>query len=177
MQTSRDVPRRAGPLWTEARVARLVELWNDRLSAARIARSLGEDVTRSAVVGKLFRLGLTRADERRYEAQAEGARRTRQCASGLWRGRRGPPEWPTAPLPTPTPCPVVPRLARLADLERTDCRWPYEHEGETRFCGHAARPGRSYCDDHHAIAYCGSLPPLTIEALDSLGRRAGGDAR
>jgi len=155
-----------GSLWTEARVARLVELWSARLSAATIAARLGDGISRSAVVGKLFRLGLRRTDEQRYEAQAEGARRTgarRRATSHL--ARRSPPPMPVSPLPPPSPCAVVPRLVPLPLLQRGACRWPYEADGETRFCGHAARGGRSYCPDHHAIAYAEVLPPLTLEAL------------
>ena len=43
--------------WTEARVARLKQLWTDGLSASGVARALG-GVSRSAVLGKLLRLGL-----------------------------------------------------------------------------------------------------------------------
>jgi len=165
---SNDLAPSKGPLWTEARVARLVELWSERMSAAKIADVLGAGVSRSAVVGKLFRMGLHRSEEQRYEAQAEGARRTsarRRAGSG----RRGPPALPTSPLPPPTPCAVVPRLVPLALLQRSACRWPYEVDGEIRFCGHAAQGGRSYCPEHHAIAYAGVLPPLTVEALNVFG--------
>lgn len=166
MESNNAAPRE-GPLWTEARVARLVELWSERLSAARIAAALGAGVSRSAVVGKLFRMGLRRSEEQRYEAQAEGARRTSARRRAVDRsGRPGPPPLPTSPLPPPTPCAVVPRLLPLALLQRGACRWPYEVDGEARFCGHAVRGGRSYCPDHHAIAYAGVLPPLTLEALN-----------
>jgi hypothetical protein len=114
-------------LWTEARLKRLVGLWNDRLSAARIARALGPEFTRSAVVGKLFRLGLRRSDEQRHEAQSSGARlsRARRRAADRAAGLR-PPEFPHAPLPKPTPCAVVPRLVGILELGRRHCRWPYE---------------------------------------------------
>ena len=149
---------RKAPLWTESQVRRLVQLWHDRLSAARIARALGPEFTRNAVVGKLFRLGLRRSDEQRHEAQAQGARNSR--------GRRGPPAFPPMPLPPPTPCAVTPRLVDIMALAPRACRWPYPVDEATRFCGHPARPGGPYCPDHHAVAYFATLPPLTLEALN-----------
>ena len=44
--------------WTDERVARLQEMWNDGMSAAQIAKELG-GVTRNAVIGKVHRLGLS----------------------------------------------------------------------------------------------------------------------
>ena len=150
-------PGQPGPLWSEPRVRRLIRLWHERLSAVGIARALGPDFSRSAVVGKLHRLGLRRSREQRIEAQAAGARSSRT--------RLRPPARPPIPLPPPTPCAVVPRLIGILDLTPGSCRWPYEHGGQTRFCGHAAAPEGTYCPDHRAIAYCGVLPPLTLEAL------------
>ncbi len=44
--------------WTDERVTKLQEMWNEGLSAAQIARELG-GVTRNAVIGKVHRLGLS----------------------------------------------------------------------------------------------------------------------
>ncbi|MEL6267169.1 MAG: GcrA family cell cycle regulator [Pseudomonadota bacterium] len=44
--------------WTEERVERLKELWNEGMSASKIAKELG-GVTRNAVIGKVHRLGLS----------------------------------------------------------------------------------------------------------------------
>jgi hypothetical protein len=60
--------------WTDVRVAALIDLWNaDVLSAAGIARALG--TTKSAVIGKVSRLGLRAkghcsADRRRTPMRA-----------------------------------------------------------------------------------------------------------
>jgi GcrA cell cycle regulator len=149
----------AARLWTQARVERLVGLWNQRLSTARIARALGPEVSRSAVVGKLMRMGLRRSDEQRHDAQAAGA-----CHS---RARLRPPILPPVPLPPPTPCAVVPRLTGILELGRSHCRWPYHLGDEIRFCGHGAASQGPYCPAHRAIAYSAVLPPLTLEALEA----------
>ncbi|MEO1493713.1 MAG: GcrA family cell cycle regulator [Pseudomonadota bacterium] len=44
--------------WTEERVEKLKELWNEGMSASQIAKVLG-GVTRNAVIGKVHRLGLS----------------------------------------------------------------------------------------------------------------------
>lgn len=43
--------------WSDERVLKLKSLWTAGLSASQIARALG-GVTRNAVIGKLYRLGL-----------------------------------------------------------------------------------------------------------------------
>ena len=45
--------------WTEDRIDRLRTLWIAGRSAARIARELDHGITRSAVLGKIYRLGLS----------------------------------------------------------------------------------------------------------------------
>ncbi|MEO0821662.1 MAG: GcrA family cell cycle regulator [Pseudomonadota bacterium] len=44
--------------WTDERVEKLKELWNEGMSASKIAKELG-GVTRNAVIGKVHRLGLS----------------------------------------------------------------------------------------------------------------------
>ncbi len=47
--------------WTDDRVGRLKTLWLEGRSAAQIARDLDHGLTRSAVLGKVYRLGLSAA--------------------------------------------------------------------------------------------------------------------
>jgi GcrA cell cycle regulator len=49
------------PRWTEELVDQVVALFKDGRSANQIIRQLGNGLTRSAVIGKLHRMGLTRA--------------------------------------------------------------------------------------------------------------------
>lgn len=58
--------------WTEDTMRVLRALWNEGKSAAEIATILGDGATRSAVMGKLYRLGLL------------GVRR---ADSAVWNGR------------------------------------------------------------------------------------------
>jgi GcrA cell cycle regulator len=162
-------PSRTG--WTDARLAHLVELWTARLSATQIARQLGDGLTRSAVVGKLFRMGLTRDSAERTAARADGARESRRKQrAAMARPFRPPP----VPLPTPkSVCRVEPLMTDILDLQPSSCRWPYAVEDGTKFCGHPKRPGGGpYCPDHHRRAYDALLPPLTREQIENLARRA-----
>lgn len=171
-------PRQGG--WSEDRLAKLVELWSARLSAAQIALQLGENLTRSAVVGKLHRMGLTRDSAERRAARADGARQSRrkQRAVEVAQGRRpgpAPPAFATAPFPEAPACEVVPRLLPILALGGHACRWPYAGEEGTRFCGHAVQADSPYCAAHHRRAYTNRLPPLTpkqIEALAAVDGRA-----
>ena len=49
---------------------------------------------------------------------------------------------------------VRPRLSPLVELGPGDCRYPYggDKDGEPiLFCGHARRPGSSYCTPHFVL--------------------------
>lgn len=169
--TNPSQPSSAG--WTEARLTRLVELWSARLSAAQIARQMGEGLTRSAVVGKLFRMGLTRDSAERRAARAEGARQSRRKQRAMEGPRRpaqlGPPAEPPA---TGAPDGAAPRLIGILELKASSCRWPYAVEDQTRFCGCRARAESPYCPAHHARAYEAVLPPLTEAQIEALARKA-----
>ena len=45
--------------WSEERVQQLKDMWSKGMTARQIAESLGEGVTRNAVIGKAHRIGLS----------------------------------------------------------------------------------------------------------------------
>jgi GcrA cell cycle regulator len=45
--------------WTNERIELLQKLWLDGWSASRIAGELAHGITRNAVIGKVYRLGLS----------------------------------------------------------------------------------------------------------------------
>jgi GcrA cell cycle regulator len=109
--------------WTDERVATLKKLWLEGLSASQIMRQLG-GVSRSAVIGKVHRLGLTR------ENAPKPPRAPRSGLRGLQPGPVGdaasPPRRytaPTAPQPKsiaakpPTPKPVAVETTALVAPE------------------------------------------------------------
>ena len=142
--------------WTPELVETLRKLWLGGLSSAEIAKQLG--VTRSAVLGKVYRLGLL----------GEAPRR-----EAVYRSSKPPKARPAPALPPPLPVPPstladslsVPILA----LERRSCRWPTGdafcgRQQALRADGHGYHP---YCSAHAALAF---LPPKARRSAKELER-------
>jgi GcrA cell cycle regulator len=124
-----------GETWTADRLAQLEQLWKAGETAQAIADRLG--VSRSAVMGKLFRLRLGRKKRRsKKPGESRGEKR------GEKRGKS------------------------LLELENDDCRWPIGDPGSDKFhfCG---EPGADieqdvpYCAHHMKRAYVAAPPSKT----------------
>jgi GcrA cell cycle regulator len=116
-------------MWTTERIAALRSSWAIGLSPAQIAGALG--VTRNAVIGKAWRLGLC---DRRVMRQA----------------RKPRPEHRRVPKPRPAPAPACckPVSRPLFDLADDQCRWVVD-VGEFLFCGAPVAGERHpYCPRH-----------------------------
>ncbi|HVI33763.1 GcrA family cell cycle regulator [Phenylobacterium sp.] len=133
--------------WTGDRVTALRTLWAEGRSAAEIARSLG-GVTRNAVLGKVWRLGLcggrSHPPPKPARPRPGPPRRTARARPSARAGV------PSAPGPEVGPGLV----ARLLDLGPRQCRWPM---GDPRspgfaFCGREAACG-PYCRAHAQAAH------------------------
>ncbi len=151
--------------WTDERIATLKHMWQDGHSAGRIAIELG-GVTRSAVIGKVQRLGLAGRSTRvtrppgrpRTTTLRVPAPRLRPAARSLAAVQtREVVSAPIAPEPPPvdTPDDVAPSRCSLMDLKRESCRWPIGDPGEADFgfCGGKAVDGLPYCAHHAGRAY------------------------
>ena len=136
--------------WTDDRVGRLKTLWLEGRSAAQIARDLDHGLTRSAILGKVYRLGLS----------------TARPPSSRSAGLAAPPvarrPWPARPAPPPGPTSCPPRrvdapshgTATILSVRRRDCRWPYGDPGDPGFalCGRRIARG-AFCAAHAEIGY------------------------
>ncbi|MGV9005924.1 MAG: GcrA family cell cycle regulator [Brevundimonas sp.] len=150
--------------WTEDRIGRLKTLWLEGRSAAQIARELDHDITRSAVLGKVHRLGLSAG-----RAHSRGAARSRLSPP---RERRARPavavQTFAGPASTPTSTPGHGQ-ATLMSVRRCECRWPYGDPKDHDFslCGRPVARG-AFCDPHAAVAY----RPVrqTPESLETLAK-------
>lgn len=150
-------------MWTEARTAELRKLWGEGLSASQIAKQLG-GTTRSAVIGKVHRLGLAyRASPGRRANRPTTRTRTHLAA------RR----WIDKPLfqPVVEPSseeerrikamkPIDPALGVLG-LSALTCRYPVgdPKADDFAFCGRTSS-GR-YCTAHEKLCY----PPRAQKKL------------
>ena len=121
--------------WTPARVARLTHMWSAGKTAAAIGADLG-GISRSAVLGKVFRLRLVAQDDVPPDAPAR---------------RRAGKAKPIQPQP--------PKRKTLLELTNECCRWPHGDPTtpDFRFCGAKSPPGTPYCTYHSQIAYQPSL--------------------
>ncbi len=161
--------RRAAPLWTKPDTERLKVLWSQGVSASQISRALPNGVSRSAVLAKIYRLGIgwlspkSRAREGLLTVTKAGAeqRPVRQSAIDLILLRPSQiPAWVTDAIPyvddqlVDADVPVAQRCSLLG-LNGKTCRWPVgdpERPGFF-FCGAEPLRNKPYCAVHCARGY------------------------
>ena len=156
-------------IWTPEITQRLIILWKEGRTAAWIARALGAGVSRCAVLGKVYRLGLARGPEARRArpAPAPRAKRRREEVSVVRPAAR-----PSGPLKVRAAVassaamiatPASPTTTILA-VGTGQCRWPYGHSGEAGFglCGRSVARG-AFCAAHAAVGY--QKRPCSTESL------------
>lgn len=157
--------------WTDERIELLRKLWLDGMSASRIAAELSNGMTRNAVIGKVYRLGLSGRAKAAGAVEAASKARVRPVprAGGtalqgvtVVHGNTALAISPTAveePAPAVAAENVVVAFTEpvtIVDLRESMCRWPIGDPGsaEFRFCGAAKRVGGGpYCAHHAGIAY------------------------
>lgn len=132
--------------WTDERVALLKKLWGDGKTAAEIARALGADFTRNAVIGKAHRLKLS-------SRLSPITPPVRKVEAANTQTRHVPaPRLRTAQVPAAV---IVTKGIKLIDLKERMCRWPLgdPKDPEFNFCGCNSVPGLPYCADHARMAF------------------------
>lgn len=135
--------------WTEKDDHTLRNLWGGRYSASEIGLELGR--SRSAILGRVFRLGMS--DKKRATAQQQKHR----IEAKRRPARTVPPITSSKPLVRAKIKAPAPLNLLLCDLEPGQCRWPVntpKNGGEYLFCGHPKHKTSSYCEAH----YRASLP-------------------
>jgi GcrA cell cycle regulator len=159
--------------WNDERIATLTKLWREGLSAAQAARQLG-GVSRSAVIGKVHRLGIAGRDAPSRPA-SQGPRslaRIRASAGGVRRTSsvRTPPATP-APSSRGV-CDMAP-TATIHSLTKGACRWPIGEPGEADFgfCGRIQIGAGSYCAGHAAVAVRRRESPMKTKEIDQMVSR------
>ena len=150
---------RAEP-WNDERIDLLKKLWAEGATAAAIAAKLG-GISRSAILGKIFRLRLPPgAAGKKPGAQASAPGTAKAMARAPLARRRG------AGAPENPPNAKTGRKGRtLFELTNDCCRWPYRRPGTAKyfFCGAAGADlegGIPYCVRHMKRAYL--VPPPRI---------------
>ena len=154
--------------WNAEREELLKQLWSDGLSCSQIAQRLG-DVSRSAVIGKVRRLGLSGRSVVQRKPVSRPARISKERTAFV-AGRAPFPRHPrfavVASSDPQLPLPLVLPAERkqLADLDDHDCRFPIGDPKEADF-GFCARPkvtGTPYCTEHCRVAF---QPPQPVRRI------------
>ena len=130
--------------WTYERIEKLKKLWDEGLTASRIAAELGE-VTRNAVIGKAHRLGLSgRMTSKRPKNGISIIRKKKIHSTSINKIVEISPVIDEPMNPT-----------SFQDIKDGLCRWPLgEPEDVTfKFCGRNTNEGFVYCTSHHKQAY------------------------
>ncbi len=145
--------------WNEERTATLRKLWLEGMSASQVARQLG-GVSRSAVIGKVHRLGITVRD---VPARSRTTIRTAVRAQPRARLVRD-----VAPATRSAPRLEAVEMAPTATilgLETHSCRWPIGNPDshDFGFCGREKTARASYCDDHARGAFRRLAAPSEIK--------------
>jgi GcrA cell cycle regulator len=149
--------------WTEERVALLRRLWTEDFSASRIAAELG-GVSRSAVIGKMHRLGLSGRGQPTVSAKRQSKPRLPRIERQVCRtigntALKIRPEMLEDVQPQQFESVVVPIARKLTIEKLTEhtCKWPIGDPGhqEFHFCGHDSLDALPYCRYHARVAYRG----------------------
>lgn len=140
--------------WTPDRIEQLKTLWAEGYSASAVARTLGDGVSRNAVLSKIHRMGFAaRSPDLLRPIQRQHHPRPRQSRSNGDGAEMHAPLQDKQPS-SPAPEPIGP-VAESA--ERGCCQYIHGDVGSAtwRMCGH---PGFPWCDYHRPRMFNGRLP-------------------
>lgn len=154
--------------WTDERVDQLRKLWMDGFSASQIAATLGNAITRNAVIGKVHRLGLSgriktpsSAKPRPRASAPRAPRAPRRSGGGGGMHGNTALAYQTRPYAQPAMRPmedvVVPMSnpVTIMELKESMCRFPLgdPQTPEFRYCGGKSEISVPYCPFHTRMAY------------------------
>lgn len=157
--------------WTDERTLLLREFWAGGRSASEIAALL-EGVTRSAVLGKLFRLGLVGQKRPKARRQCSSGYKVHKTAIGVRLipvggkvrdvfGALKKKAIADLPLPPEPPRPETFRNIPFNALEAGECKFLHgdPQKGLPYLaCGCPAAPGTPYCTHHLELCYTMYIP-------------------
>ncbi len=144
------------PTWTAERVELLKSRFEAGFSCREIAYDIG--VSRNAVIGKIFRLSLSRLKSVKSVSGSHSkrkggpkARRPRVISQHqILMALHAKPQPPAEEVPI-----YNGHRCSLLELSQEKCRWPIGNPGavDFLFCGNEQVEGLPYCAGHARIAY------------------------
>ena len=138
--------------WDDQKVEKLRIYWAQGHTASKIAKALGEGVTRNSVIGKVHRMNLaarapskkSKSPEKQNATSNPNKREERISKKSRFRSllldKSFPPEDPK----------------QLEQLDDKSCRWPSQHHPNEEgfyFCGRPSEENFSYCKLHVLLAF------------------------
>jgi len=149
-----NIPGSGEKFWTEERIAELRRLAGEKMFARDIAAEIG--TTKNSVLGKLHRLGLSKAKalptRKPKISRRDRPKRNGGAAVAALKARK---EQEATDLPQEQ---INHPTVSLHDLQSHHCRWPIGDPASPGFgfCGDAIRDESvPYCTHHCRIAYRG----------------------
>jgi GcrA cell cycle regulator len=154
------MPQPPGP-WTDDLINEMRILRAAGYNAREIAILLGCGLTRNAVIGKAWRLGLNWG---RSERSSPSEREPAVVTTPRTTPPRTPGPLPNKPPAPPPPAPQAPpqpqagplmRRLHLLELQEHHCKWPIgdPRYADFRFCGNDKGADGPYCARHTGMAY------------------------
>ena len=139
--------------WTDEKTEQLKKLWADGHTASQIARMLGDDISRNAVIGKAHRLNLAGRTQSRMISSPRINNAQLQQKKGPVQRRTRRPRGLRAIVIEKDFEPENPK--QLEELDENSCKWPIGHPDEKSFyfCGRSSLKDFSYCKLHLLYAY------------------------
>jgi GcrA cell cycle regulator len=154
--------------WNDERIEALTKLWREGLSASQVARQLG-GISRSAVIGKVHRLGIAGRDapSRPNVLVGRPVSRVRASAGGV--RRLAAPRAPRLLAQPRVPFEATP-TATIHTLTAHGCRWPIGEPEEAGFgfCGRLREGPGSYCAGHAPMAVRRRETPMRAKDIDRM---------
>jgi hypothetical protein len=139
--------------WDDERDERLRQLHAQSYNAEEVANALAKEyedlaaITRNAVLGRLFRLGLSIPRSEVGERARSNVLAATRSGSTRPRRQRNKTTRPAQPLPRKR------EPVQVIDLLAHHCRWPVTPERPWGFCGANQMPNSPYCYMHAMAAF------------------------
>ena len=142
--------------WTADRVSLLESLHHNGKSSREIAIIMGDGVTRNGVIGRLYRMGLSRPKHcNALAAVRKINKRTRLKRNGAAGFLKVPINDKPMPELVTLNDPPLSELVTLFDLKPHQCKFIC-HDGsyeDPRYCGRPRVSLKPYCPAHNARSY------------------------
>lgn len=158
-------------MWNEEKIEQMSKLWAEGVTASTIAARIGA-VSRSAVIGKLHRLGLTGTQPRR-DGKPPRNRPPRPAKRAEPRKQKASAKLHLLAEPLPPAAETDIARVSMDDITNRLCKWvcaEFRDMQTPMYCGCAVTDGLPYCEHHARRAYRADAPAQTGGFIARKGR-------